>query len=338
MLSFLNDYASGAHPEVLKALIAGNTDIHPGYSEDKCCEAAAKIIREKTACPGAGVHFISGGTQTNLIAISSLLRPWEAVMAVYTAHINTHETGAIEGTGHKVLTRENPDGKVTPAMLESMLKEHTPEHMVKPAMVYISQTTEIGTHYMLSELEELSAFCRAHKLYLYADGARLASGLAASDITLGDLARLTDLFSIGGTKCGALFGEALVIPNPAIAPEIRWHIKNRGGMFAKGWMLGAQFEALLTGDLYESIGREENRLGETIREGLIKRGVDLTSDSHTNQIFAAFKKDAAARLAEKVVFTEERDLGDSVEVRFVTTWTTTEDDIRALLAAIDEAL
>ena len=236
MLNFRNDYSEGAHPTILEAMRQNNLTPVIGYGMDEYCAHAAAMIRERFGCPSADVHFLVGGTQTNLTMIASALRPYEAVICADTGHINVHETGAIESTGHKVLTVPKEDGKLTPADVLSVVRSHPDEHMVKPRMVYISQSTEVGTVYTRHELEALRAVCDRQNLLLYLDGARLASGMTAEDCDLipADLHRLCDAFYIGGTKNGALFGEALVLVNDALKPDFRYMIKNRGAMLAKG--------------------------------------------------------------------------------------------------------
>lgn len=245
MYSFRNDYSEGAHPKVLQALADTNLRQTVGYGMDPCCQAAADTIRRLCAAPDAAVHFLVGGTQVNLVTIDAFLQSYEAVVAAQTGHVSTHETGAIEATGHKVCTVESPDGKLTPALVESVLAGHNgTEHMVLPRMVYISDTTEIGTVYTRAELAALRQCCDVHGLFLYLDGARLGSALTSpdNDLTLPELAALTHAFTIGGTKNGALFGEALVLTRPM--PHFRWHMKQRGAVLAKGRLLGLQFQAL----------------------------------------------------------------------------------------------
>ena len=238
MIRFTNDYSEGCHPSILEAMAASNTEGNPGYSTDPHSAHAHALIRAAIGRPDAAVHILVGGTQTNATAIAAFLRPYEAVIAATSAHICVHETGAIEATGHKCIACPAADGKLTPAAVRAAVAAHPDEHMVKPKMVYISQTTEIGTLYTLTEVEALRAVCDELGLYLYLDGARLAAGLAAGGPSLADLGRLCDAFYIGGTKNAALFGEALVILNDALKPDFRYNIKQRGGMLAKGWLLG----------------------------------------------------------------------------------------------------
>ena len=263
MYYFKNDYSEGCHPRVLEALTRTNLKSTVGYGMDPYCTQAAELIRDAIQCPHADVHFLVGGTQTNQTAISAFLRPHQCAIAAESGHINVHETGAIEATGHKVITRPGVDGKLTPALIEALVDSHPDEHMVKPGLVYLSLSTELGTIYTRAELQAISALCRELGLWLYVDGARLACGLTAEscDLVLADLPRLCDAFSIGGTKNGLLFGEALVIVNNALKPDFRYHIKQRGGMLAKGRLLGLQFSALFQDDLYLSPGPSLQRAG-----------------------------------------------------------------------------
>ena len=280
MLRFQNDYSEGAHPNVLRALCDTNLCSTPGYGLDDDCRRAADAIRARFACPDADVHFLVGGTQTNQLAAAAFLRPWEAMVAADTGHINVHETGAIEATGHKVIAVPGADGKLTPAAIADAAAQHCAapgvydEHMVLPRMVYVSDATELGTVYTRAELTALRAACDAHGMYLYLDGARLAQALTAagSDLQPEDLPRLCDAFYIGGTKNGLLFGECLVITNPALMPTFRFALKQGGGMLAKGRLLGVQFGALLEDDLWLALGRRENQLAARLTQGLQAKG------------------------------------------------------------------
>lgn len=337
MLNFRNDYSEGAHPTILEAMRQNNLTPVIGYGMDEYCAHAAAMIRERFGCPSADVHFLVGGTQTNLTMIASALRPYEAVICADTGHINVHETGAIESTGHKVLTVPKEDGKLIPADVLSVVRSHPGEHMVKPRMVYISQSTEVGTVYTRHELEALRAVCDRQNLLLYLDGARLASGMTAEDCDLipADLHRLCDAFYIGGTKNGALFGEALVLVNDALKPDFRYMIKNRGAMLAKGWLLGMQFEGLFTGDLYFTLGRHANAMAARLRDGLIAKGYELAYPSTTNQVFAVLDKDQIFELTTEAAFefTKNWDATHDV-VRFVTSWATKAEDVDAMLALL----
>lgn len=333
---FLNDYSEGAEPRVLEKLIAGNPQSDEGYGEDAACEAARALIRSETACPDALIRFIPGGTQTNLLMIGHALRPYEAVISADTGHINVHETGAIEACGHKVLTAACRDGKLTCELIDSVLSQHEGPHMVKPGMVYLSNSTELGTHYTLGELNAISAYCREKGLILYMDGARLASGLMAEgcDLTLADIARLTDCFYIGGTKSGALFGEALVVVNRSLQKEIDYSIKRRGAMMAKGRLMGLQFLALFEDGLYYEIGRRENQMAHRLRLGIERAGYEFYTDSRTNQLFPILPSAVAERLAEDFRFMVQMRMGARTVVRFVVSWATTQADIDALIDAM----
>ncbi len=341
MIRFDCDYLEGAHPAILQKLIETNMDQTIGYEVDPYCEAAAEKIRAACACPGAAVHFLVGGTQTNTTVIYSLLRPWEGVLSADTGHINCHESGAIEGTGHKVIALPGQDGKLTAEMVENAFEawkaDASWEHIVKPGMVYISHPTETGTLYTLVELTALSETCRRLRLPLYLDGARLGYGLAAegTDITLPDVARLCDIFYIGGTKVGALFGEALVIPDPALIPDIRSLIKQRGGLLAKGRLLGIQFDVLFTDGLYFKLGKHAMDLARTLREGFAAKGYSFMCDSPTNQQFPILSYEQIERLSKDFSF-DDYGPADAHHryVRFCTSWATTEENVRKLLEAI----
>jgi len=274
MIRFTNDYSEGAHPSILAALAATNTEGNFGYSTDPHTAHAHALIREAIGRPDADVHLLVGGTQTNATAIAAFLRPFEAVISADTGHICVHETGAIEATGHKCIACPNVDGKLTPDAIRAACAANTTEHMVRPRMVYISQATELGTLYSRAELEALRAVCDEEGLYLYLDGARLAVALDASDVTMQDLGRLCDAFYIGGTKNGALIGEALVLLNDALKPDFRYHIKQRGGMLAKGWLLGIQFEQLMQGASLRVPRRARERAGPAAEGG--RRGAGLS--------------------------------------------------------------
>ena len=340
MYSFRNDYSEGAHPRVLQALTDTNLMQTCGYGLDPICEETRALIRELCAAPEADVHFLVGGTQTNLTVIAALLQPYEAVIAAHTGHVNCHETGAIEATGHKVCTAFSPDGKVTPAMVEDVLAIHAggEEHMVAPRLVYISDTTEIGTVYTKAELTALRQCCDEHGLLLYLDGARLGSALVSldSDLTLPDLAALTDVFTIGGTKNGALFGEAVVMTVPC--PHFRWHIKQRGGMLAKGRLLGVQFRALLKDGLYFDIARHANETAFRLRDGFLARGYAFPVPSPSNQQFPVMRREDARKLESLgFAFQMERGIDEETALyRFVTSWATPESAVDELLKALDQ--
>jgi len=264
MYSFNNDYSEGAHPRILNALMETNLKQEVGYGEDSYSLKAIELLKQRIGRTDVDIHLLTGGTQTNLIAISAFLRPHEAAIAASTGHIFTHETGSIEATGHKVLSTETADGKLTPAHIQSILDEHTDEHMVKPKLVYISNSTEIGTIYTKSELEQLRDFCQANHLILFMDGARLGSALcsAENDLTLSDLTALVDAFYIGGTKNGALIGEALVICQDSLKEDFRYHMKQKGALLAKGRLLGIQFLELFRENLYFELATHANHMAD----------------------------------------------------------------------------
>ena len=331
MYSFRNDYSEGAHPKVLKALTETNLEQTRGYGLDPRCRKAADLIRSLCAAPEADVHFLLGGTQANLLVIEALLKPYEAVIAAHTGHINVHETGAIEGTGRKVLAVPSPDGKVTPAMVESVPELHSDEHQVKPAMVYVSNTTEVGTVYSRAELEALRACCEKHGLLLFLDGARLGSALACGDMTLRDYAALTDVFYIGGTKNGALFGEALVFARPR--EDFRWYMKRRGAMLAKGRLLGVQFQALLEDGTYLSAARHANDLALRLRDGVAALGFPMPLASPSNQQFPVFPNEVVEQLQEmgyEFEIDHAVDPGHTM-IRLVTSWATPEQAVEDFL-------
>ena len=340
MIRFESDYLEGALPEVMQALSDSNYAQTPGYGEDEYCEEARRLIREKCAAPEAYVQFLVGGTQANLIVIAAALRPHQAAIAAETGHIAVHETGSIEASGHKVITLPSADGKISAAQVRECVEGHwsdaTHEHMAQPALVYISQPTENGTVYSLAELEELSRVCREKGLILFVDGARLGTALVSSDVTLPDLARLTDVFYIGGTKLGALFGEAVVIMNPAIAKDFRYIIKQRGGMFAKGRLLGVQFGTLMKDGLYERTAKREVELAMKLRAAFEAKGWPLYYDSPTNQQFPIVPDACREKLAEKYSFSHWGKVDEThTAVRFCTSWATKEADVEQLIADIE---
>ncbi len=290
MIHFECDYACGAHPAVLKALVESNGEQHCGYSEDERCDTARTIIRQACDCPDAAVHFVVGGTQANLLVIEAGLRSFEGVLCADTGHINVHETGAVEATGHKVLPLPSKDGKISAAQVQEAVllqrNDSSHEHIARPAMVYISHPTEIGTLYTRKELSELSETCHLLGLTLFVDGARLGYGLAADpQVDLPFLARVCDAFTIGGTKCGLLFGEAIVIPGEAYRDCFRYRIKQRGAMLAKGRLLGVQFEALMENGLYVEASRTANDQAQRIKRAFVEKGFPLFCDTAANQIF-----------------------------------------------------
>ena len=341
MYSFRNDYSEGAHPQVLQALTDTNLVQTCGYGVDPICEEARDLIRTVCAAPEADVHFLVGGTQTNLTVITALLASYEAVIAAHTGHVNCHETGAIEATGHKVCVETSPDGKVTPAMVEAVLARHDgSEHMVSPKMVYISDTTEIGTVYTKAELTALRDCCKKHDLYFYIDGARLGTALTwpANDVELTDLAELADAFYIGGTKLGALFGEALVILDDRINDHFRYMVKRACALLAKGRLIAVQMQALLAGgkdSLYYQLARHENEMAIKLAKGVTDAGYQLWIPHQTNQVFVIMNNDKIAELEKEFFFYTWCPYDDHRSViRLVTNWNTQESEVDALLRAL----
>lgn len=340
MHHFRNDYSQGAHPQVLEALIATNMEATAGYGEDEYCLEAAKAVKARFACPEADVHFLVGGTQTNFTSITAFLRPWEAVIAPDTGHIAVHETGAVEARGHKVVALPNHEGKLMPRDIEKAYYEHTSvnwAHMVLPKMIYVSQSTELGTIYTKAELTALRQCCDKLGLYIYLDGARLASGLTAEgcDLTPEDLPRLCDAFTLGGTKCGLLFGECLVITNPSLKENFRFCLKQCGGMLAKGRLLGVQFGALLKDDLWLKLGRHENSLAVKLSQGFREAGYPFYAESPTNQIFVVLPKEKIRELEKDFTFELIAAVDEGHDaMRFVTSWGTTQEDVDALIGAL----
>lgn len=337
MISFRNDYSELAHPEVIRHLLTLCEEQNEGYGLDWHSLHAEELIRNAIGCPHASVHFIPGGTQTNLLAISALLRPFESVIAAETGHINVHETGAIEATGHKVCTVPATDGKLSPADIENAVLFHGDEHMVKPRMVYLSQSTEYGTLYSKAELTAIREVCTKYSLLLFVDGARLASALAArtNDVTLCDLGTLADLFYIGGTKSGAMLGEALVLINPALQTDFRYMTKNRGALLAKGFLCGAEFEALFTNDLFYQIGEYENRQAEKIRAALEEKGYSFAATPCTNQLFPIVCDQKIEELSREFAFNIDRRYDKtSCVIRLVTSFATKPEAVEKLIGQL----
>ena len=345
MIRFECDYNEGAHPFVLDALTSTNYAQTIGYGEDEYCEDARARIKDICHSPSAAVHFFVGGTQTNATVISSLLKPYEGIVAADSGHIAVHETGAVEAYGHKVITLPASDGKIDAESVKALFDSHhqspAHEHMVKPGAVYISHPTETGTLYSKDELSRLYSVCKKLGLYIYIDGARFgyALGSDANDVRFEDMKELCDLFYIGGTKCGLLFGEALVIFNDSLKKEFRYYIKQHGAMLAKGRLLGIQFSAILNDGLYERICRKAVSLAMKIKSALLSLGVEFTNNSYTNQLFPIFDNDTLAKLSLKYSF----DLGDTVDsdhtsVRICTSWATSEEAVNALIENITNCL
>ncbi len=340
-LYFASDYMEGAHPAIMKRLLETNLAHTVGYGLDEYSESARARIRAACAAPEAGVFFLVGGTQTNATVIDALLRPWQGVIAAETGHIAVHEAGAVEFGGHKVLTLPQKDGKLSAEDVarcaETWRRDDNREHTVMPGMVYLSQPTESGTLYSLRELEAISAVCRDADMRLYVDGARLAYALATpeNDVTLPDLARLCDAFYIGGTKCGALLGEAVVFPRPGVAPHFFTIVKQHGALLAKGRVAGIQFDTLFTDDLYQSIGKSAVEAADRIRAALDERGYAQPFVAPTNQVFVALEPEKAKALSRRVEMGFWENLPDGrVVMRLATSWATTAEDVDRLIEAL----
>ena len=339
MYSFKNDYSEGAHPRILEKLLKTNLEQTEGYGKDKYCIEAENLIKNKLNNKDVNVHFISGGTQTNLIAISAFLRPYEAAISANTGHIQVNEAGSIEATGHKVIPVNVKDGKLRKEDIVSVLSKYTNEHVVKPKLVYISNSTEIGTIYTKSELEGLNQVCRENNLILFMDGARLGSALACkeNDLTFEDISKLTDAFYIGGTKNGALLGEALVICNKDLQEDFRYNLKQKGAMLAKGRLLGIQFTELFKDDLYIEIGKHENDMADILRDGIKSLGYDFLVDSPSNQIFPILDNEVIEKLEKSYGFNIwERVTEERTAIRLVTSFATKEENCLEFIKVLND--
>lgn len=341
MIYFHNDYSEGCHEKVLQRLIETNMEQTTGYGEDAYCVAAADKIRACCGRDDVDVHFLVGGTQANLTVIDAALRPHQGALCAVSGHINVHETGAVEATGHKVLPLPSDDAKITAEQVEKAVLAHRNdgsfEHMAQPKLVYISNPSELGTLYSLEELEALSETCRKLGLYLFLDGARMGYGLMAKDydVTLADIAKLCDVFYIGGTKVGALFGEAVVISNPALKEDFRYIMKQHGGMLAKGRLLGVQFDALFTDNLYFDISGHAIEMADRIRECFDSLGVRYLVPGSTNQIFPVLSDALLSELGNNFMFTEMERVDEKHRcVRFCTSWATKEENVDALCSEL----
>lgn len=342
-LNFASDYLDGAHPRILERLFAANLEKNTGYSTDKYCASAKDKIRSACNCPEAEIHFLVGGTQANAMVIKYLLPAYQGVIAPATGHISLHESGAIENGGHKVLCAPEYNGKLKADDVEKMVKAYqndgNKDMMVMPGMVYISQPTEDGTLYSLAEMEAIAKICRENDMYFYVDGARLAYALGCpqNDVTLADLARLCDVFYIGGTKCGAMIGEAVVFPKAGLVPHFYTLTKQHGAMLAKGWLLGLQYDVLFTDGFYEEIGKEAIRFADRIRQKVTEKGWKLCFGSPTNQVFVELPDEVYKKVEEKVIVSFwEKTKDDYTTIRFATSWATTQEDVDKLLAVLEE--
>lgn len=341
MIYFQCDYEEGCHPAILKRLNETNLEQTVGYSMDPYCASAREKIKKAVGRPDADVHFLVGGTQTNMTVIAAALKPWQGAICADTGHIACHETGAVEATGHKVLALSSEDGKITAAQIEETVKKHyedgSREHIVQPGMVYISFPTESGTLYSKQELTDIYAVCKAHDMPLFIDGARLGYGLQspACDVTLPELANLCDVFYIGGTKAGLLCGEAVVFTGKCMPKHFLTRVKQHGALLAKGRLLGVQFDALFTDDLYLAIGKNAIETAAVLKEGLKKKGYQFFIDSPTNQQFVVLENSRMEELKKDVQFGFWEKADDShTVVRFATSWATRMEDVEKLLSLL----
>lgn len=339
--SFKNDYSEGCHPNILNALLSYNGDQQAGYGEDQYSLEAKKLIQQKIQSD-SDIYFVSGGTQANLIVISSILKPYQCVISASTGHILNNETGAIEATGHKILSIEKEDGKLKPEDIIPVLENHRNiPHQVMPKLVYLSNSTELGTVYTLAELEKLSSFCKENNLYIFMDGARLGHGLTAetTDLTLQKVAELTDVFYLGGTKNGALIGEAIVINNKELQQDFAFNIKQKGALLAKGRLLGIQFLELMKDDLYFELAAHANRQAMKIKNAMKERGVAFLSDTYTNQIFPILSNSLIEKLSEKFEFYIWKKVdADFSAIRLITSWNTADQPVEEFIKMINNEL
>lgn len=334
MYSFKNDYSEGCHPEILQALVASNEIQMAGYGLDDITLETIELLRNRMAHKEVDIHLLSGGTQTNLVALSHFMRPHEAVISATTGHIMANEAGSIEATGHKVIHIDTKNGKISAAQVEATLDKFTDEHHVKPKVVYISNSTEIGTIYTKQELTELYHMCQKYKLYLFVDGARLGSALTSSqnDLTLKDMAYLTDAFYIGGTKNGALLGEALVISNEVLKAEMRYNIKQKGALLAKGRVVATQFHTLFKDDLFFDLARHANAMADLLRDGFEQKGYTFFSPSSTNQVFPIVSLEVIERLEKEFDFYKWSKVDDThFALRLVTSFATPKTAVEAFI-------
>ncbi|MDF2552584.1 MAG: aminotransferase class V-fold PLP-dependent enzyme [Chryseobacterium sp.] len=340
--SFKNDYSEGCHPRILESLLRHNTDQQGGYGEDEYSLKAKNLIKEKIDNKDAQVYFVSGGTQANLIVISSVLKPYQCVISTSTGHILNNETGAIEATGHKVLSIETEDGKLKPSDIQPILDSHKNiPHQVMPKLVYISNSTELGTIYKKEELENLSRFCRENNLYLFMDGARLGHAITSeiSDLSLKDIAKLTDIFYLGGTKNGALIGEAIIINNQSLQEDFAFNIKQKGALLAKGRLLGIQFLELMKDDLYFDLAKHANQQAMKIKTALSEKGISFLSDTFTNQIFPVLNHQIIEILSEKFEFYVWKNVDENFSaVRLITSWNTSNEAVGDFIKIINNNL
>ncbi len=339
--SFKNDYSEGVHPNILDALKRSNKEQHDGYGDDIYCKEAITILRNKIENPGSDIHFVSGGTHANFIVIASILKPYESVIAANTGHINVHEAGAIENTGHKVNVIASRDGKLSSPLIQKVLDEHTDEHMVKPRLVFISNATETGSIYNKKELTKLFSFCKSKGLLLYMDGARIGSALCSreNDLALSDLSKLLDVYYIGGTKNGAMIGEAIIINNDKLKTEFRFHLKQNGALLAKSRLFGIQFAELFKNDLFFHLAEHANLMANKLSDNIGKMGFDFLSKSSTNQIFPIIPNRVIDSLNKKYGFYVWQQIDDEKSaIRLVTSWATKEQSVDLFLSDLEELI
>lgn len=332
--SLRDDYSEGAHPRILEALQFHNIGQTEGYGNDHYCKEARRLIQKHTGLPDATIHFVAGGTQANMLVLSSLLQPYESVIGASSAHIAVHETGAVEATGHKINLIPSMDGKLNPGMIDHVVHQHHGEHSVKPRVVFISQSTELGTLYSKKELTALHEYCQQNELLLYLDGARLAVALTAdnNDLTLPELAARVDVMYIGGTKNGALLGEAIVFPNPELQPYFRHMMKQKGALLAKGRIFGIQFLELFTDNLFFELGRQANSRARQLSNGISDAGFTFKTPPESNQLFPVFPNELIKKLKENFDFHIWEKKGNTQStVRLVTSWGTKGDVVQEFL-------
>ena len=335
-INFRNDYCGIAHKDILQALIENENNSYVGYGLDEQSEQAKKLIQKELKNENVDIHFIPGGTLTNKVLISHVLRPYEAVISADSGHINVHETGTIEQSGHKILTAPNNNGKINGSDIISIYNSHTDEHMVKPKMVYISNPTEFGTIYTKEELTEISNICKKLDLYLYMDGARLGCALTSpkNDLVMSDLSNLVDAFYIGGTKNGLLLGEALVVINEELKPFMRHSVKHFGGMYAKGFINGIQFKTLFENNLFYNIAKKQNDLAMILYNKMCLLGIKFLMEQETNQIFPVFKNETVEKLKDYFLFEIWERKEEETVIRFVTNYLLNEDDVNNAIEII----
>nr|QGT50855.1 amino acid lyase [uncultured Elusimicrobia bacterium] len=341
MIRFNCDYSEGAHPVILEKLAQTNLEQTPGYGQDTYCRQAAELIKTLCQTPDAEVHFLCGGTQTNLTVISAMLRPYQCVISPTSGHINVHEAGAIEGTGHHILAVPEENGKITAEQIARVCQAHwqddNPEFAPQPKLVYLSFPTEYGTLYSKKELSDIRRVCDEHNLYLFVDGARLGYGLTAAgnDISLPEMAACCDAFYIGGTKLGALLGEAVVIVNPKLQKDFRYFMKQKGAILAKGRLLGIQFLGLFENGLYFKLAEHANKMAMLIRQACVDAGWKMLYDSPTNQQFPIVPQDILKELEQDYAFAHIKPMErGQTAIRICTSWATREEDVRQLIADI----